>query len=176
MPRSCLHLQFKRTSKRLCIEILKQAVNLGEGPIMAVVTNSATTKQSPSPADNTVPSSELTTDEMAVKAVHKRYEGLVMVRTKAIKGKGAWYWAHLEPNLVCNPGTGVPESVKLRWSLCEALSSTSNPSRKASEHLKRGTCPNYNSDWSPKPNPISSVSPAGMVDLSSPTSSSHLNR
>ncbi|KAL8200855.1 hypothetical protein R6Q57_012194 [Mikania cordata] len=139
---------------------------------MAAVTNTATTKQPPSPAANTVPSSELAADEMAVKAVHKRYEGLVMVRTKAIKGKGAWYWAHLEPNLVRNPGTGVPESVKLRCSLCEALFSASNPSRTASEHLKRGTCPNFNSDWSPKPNPISSVSPAGMVDLSSPTSSS----
>ncbi|KAI3813012.1 hypothetical protein L1987_17725 [Smallanthus sonchifolius] len=115
----------------------------------------------------TTPSTELTTDEMAV---HKRYEGLVMVRTKAIKGKGAWYWAHLEPNLVHNPDTGLPKAVKLRCSLCEALFSASNPSRTASEHLKRGTCPNFNSESSP--NPISSVSPAGMGNLSSPTSSS----
>ncbi|KAI3713349.1 hypothetical protein L1987_71926 [Smallanthus sonchifolius] len=126
---------------------------------MAAVTNTATT-----------PSTELATDEMAVKAVHKRYEGLVMVRTKAIKGKGAWYWAHLEPNLVHNPDTGLPKAVKLRCSLCEALFSASNPSRTASEHLKRGTCPNFNSDSSP--NPISSVSLAGMGSLSSPTSSS----
>ncbi|KAI3501160.1 hypothetical protein L1887_29021 [Cichorium endivia] len=144
---------------------------------MAAVTNTATTQQPPSPPANTaiaqlvpVPSTELTTDEMAVKAVHKRYEGLMMVRTKAIKGKGAWYWAHLEPVLVRNPDTGLPKAVKLRCSLCEALFSASNPSRTASEHLKRGTCPNFNSESSP--NPISSISPAGMVNLSSPTSSS----
>lgn len=144
---------------------------------MAAITNTATTQQPQSQPVNTaiaqlvpVPSSELTTDEMAVKAVHKRYEGLVMVRTKAIKGKGAWYWAHLEPVLVRNPDTGLPKAVKLRCSLCEALFSASNPSRTASEHLKRGTCPNFNSDCSPKP--ISSISPAGMVNLSSPTSSS----
>ncbi|XP_024995393.1 uncharacterized protein LOC112528603 [Cynara cardunculus var. scolymus] len=150
---------------------------------MAAVTNTATTQQPQSQPANTaiaqlvpVPSSELTTDEMAVKAVHKRYEGLVMVRTKAIKGKGAWYWAHLEPVLVPNPDSGLPKAVKLRCSLCEALIevfalfSASNPSRTASEHLKRGTCPNFNSECSPKP--ISSISPAGMVNLSSPTSSS----
>ncbi|KAI3710965.1 hypothetical protein L2E82_40765 [Cichorium intybus] len=144
---------------------------------MAAVTNTATTQQPPSPPANTaiaqlvpVPSTELSTDEMAVKAVHKRYEGLMMVRTKAIKGKGAWYWAHLEPVLVRNPDTGLPKAVKLRCSLCEALFSASNPSRTASEHLKRGTCPNFNSESSP--NPISSISPAGMVNLSSPTSSS----
>ncbi|XP_052625100.1 uncharacterized protein LOC111877642 [Lactuca sativa] len=152
---------------------------------MAAVTNTAaatttTTQQPQSPPANTaiaaatqlvpVPSTELTTDEMAVKAVHKRYEGLMMVRTKAIKGKGAWYWAHLEPVLVRNQDTGLPKAVKLRCSLCEALFSASNPSRTASEHLKRGTCPNFNSESSP--NPISSISPAGMVNLSSPTSSS----
>ncbi|KAK1438699.1 hypothetical protein QVD17_04509 [Tagetes erecta] len=134
---------------------------------MAAVTNTnntPTNQQPPSSPVNTpitqivsVQSSELTSDEMAVKAVHKRYEGLVMVRTKAIKGKGAWYWAHLEPNLVRNPDTGLPKAVKLRCSLCEALFSASNPSRTASEHLKRGTCPNFNSDSSP--NPISSISP-----------------
>ncbi|KAK9071895.1 hypothetical protein SSX86_008326 [Deinandra increscens subsp. villosa] len=144
---------------------------------MAAVTNTATTQQPTSPPANTaitqlvpVPPPELTADEMAVKVVHKRYEGLVMVRTKAIKGKGAWYWAHLEPVLVRNPDTGLPKAVKLRCSLCEALFSASNPSRTASEHLKRGTCPNFNSESSP--NPISSISPAGMVSLSSPTSSS----
>ncbi|KAM0015439.1 putative transcription factor/ chromatin remodeling BED-type(Zn) family [Helianthus debilis subsp. tardiflorus] len=126
--------------------------------------NTATTQQPPSPAAaNTaitqlvpVPTpTELTTDEMAVKVVHKRYEGLVMVRTKAVKGKGAWYWAHLEPILVHNPETGLPKAVKLRCCLCEAVFSASNPSRTASEHLKRGTCPNFNSDSAPGPNPIS---------------------
>ncbi|KAL1559762.1 hypothetical protein AAHA92_10068 [Salvia divinorum] len=92
-------------------------------------------------------------DELAAKLAHKRFEGLVMVRTKAIKGKGAWYWAHLEPILVHNSDTGLPKAVKLRCSLCDAIFSASNPSRTASEHLKRGTCPNFAST----PNPISSL-------------------
>ncbi|CAI8593535.1 unnamed protein product [Vicia faba] len=83
-------------------------------------------------------------DDIAAKAVNKRYEGLVTVRTKAIKGKGAWYWTHLEPILVRNPDSGLPKSVKLKCSLCEAVFSASNPSRTASEHLKRGTCSNFN--------------------------------
>ncbi|KAL7167334.1 hypothetical protein ACSBR2_037909 [Camellia fascicularis] len=108
-------------------------------------------------------------DEVAAKAVQKRHEGLVMVRTKAIKGKGAWYWAHLEPILVHNSDTGLPKAVKLRCSLCDALFSASNPSRTASEHLKRGTCPNFNS----APKPISSVSPTSLPGLTSPSSTSH---
>ncbi|KAI3787628.1 hypothetical protein L1987_42231 [Smallanthus sonchifolius] len=140
---------------------------------MAAVTNTPTTQQPPSPPANTdiivpVPTTELTADEMAVKVVRKRYEGLMMVRTKAIKGKGAWYWAHLEPILVHHSDTGLPKVVKLRCCLCEAVFSASNPSRTASEHLKRGTCPNFNSESSP--NPISSVSPPGMGSLASPTS------
>ncbi|KAK9277788.1 hypothetical protein L1049_007335 [Liquidambar formosana] len=111
-------------------------------------------------AANTTPpvdsSTSVSADEQAAKAVHKRYEGLVMVRTKAIKGKGAWYWAHLEPMLVHNHDTGLPKAVKLRCSLCDAVFSASNPSRTASEHLKRGTCPNFNSVVKP----ISSVSPS----------------
>ncbi|KAG9445390.1 hypothetical protein H6P81_016730 [Aristolochia fimbriata] len=94
-------------------------------------------------------------DDLTAKAVHKRYEGLITVRTKAIKGKGAWYWAHLEPILVLNNDTGLPKAVKLRCSLCEATFSASNPSRTASEHLKRGTCPNFTS----APKPLSSISP-----------------
>ena len=104
-------------------------------------------------------------EELTAKALHKRYEGLVTVRTKAIKGKGAWYWAHLEPMLVHNTDTGLPKAVKLRCSLCDAVFSASNPSRTASEHLKRGTCPNFNS----VAKPISSVSPtAAMVSSPSP--------
>ncbi|CAN1258709.1 hypothetical protein LINPERPRIM_LOCUS9960 [Linum perenne] len=80
-----------------------------------------------------------------------------MVRNKAIKGKGAWYWAHLEPLLVHNADTGLPKAVKLRCSLCDAVFSASNPSRTASEHLKRGTCPNFNASI---PKPISSISPS----------------
>ncbi|PKA53115.1 hypothetical protein AXF42_Ash019023 [Apostasia shenzhenica] len=82
-------------------------------------------------------------EDLKAKAVNKRYEGLVMVRTKAIKGKGAWYWAHLEPILVPSSDSGEPKAVKLRCSLCDARFSASNPSRTASEHLKRGTCPNF---------------------------------
>ncbi|RWR87546.1 hypothetical protein CKAN_01649500 [Cinnamomum micranthum f. kanehirae] len=95
-------------------------------------------------------------DDMAAKAVQKRFEGLVTVRSKAIKGKGAWYWAHLEPILVQSSDTGQPKAVKLRCSLCDAVFSASNPSRTASEHLKRGTCPNFAST----PKPISSISPS----------------
>ncbi|KAK3038492.1 hypothetical protein RJ639_029790 [Escallonia herrerae] len=122
-------------------------------------TNSGTA--TPQPAENSA-------EELAAKVVHKRYEGLVTVRTKAVKGKGAWYWAHLEPILVHNSDTGLPKAVKLRCSLCEAVFSASNPSRTASEHLKRGTCPNFNST----PRPISSVSPSDAVSLGSPSSSS----
>ncbi|KAI4327067.1 hypothetical protein L6164_019569 [Bauhinia variegata] len=110
-------------------------------------------------------------DELTAKAVHKRYEGLVMVRTKAIKGKGAWYWAHLEPMLVHNAETGLPKTVKLRCELCDAVFSASNPSRTASEHLKRGTCPNFNS----VAKPISSVSPTSAIATSPSSSSVHHN-
>ncbi|KAI3793075.1 hypothetical protein L1987_35688 [Smallanthus sonchifolius] len=101
------------------------------------------------------------TEDMAVRAVNKRYEGLTTVRTKAIKGKGAWYWAHLEPILVRNPDTDDPKAVKLRCNLCEAVFSASNPSRTASEHLKRGTCPNFNSVLKPS---------SSLPPLSSPSS------
>ncbi|KAJ4844033.1 hypothetical protein Tsubulata_024669 [Turnera subulata] len=90
----------------------------------------------------TDPSSS-TPDDTAARAVTKRYEGLVTVRNKAIKGKGAWYWAHLEPILLKNPDTDLPRAVKLRCSLCDAAFSASNPSRTASEHLKRGACPHF---------------------------------
>ncbi|KAI3689620.1 hypothetical protein L2E82_47583 [Cichorium intybus] len=135
---------------------------------MAASTSTASAQQSPPPPPP--PPVTESTDETAAKIVHKRYEGLVMVRTKAIKGKGAWYWAHLEPILAHNPDTGLPKAVKLRCCLCGAVFSASNPSRTASEHLKRGTCPNFNSDSSPKP--ISAISPTGMMNLTSPASSS----
>ncbi|KAK7270786.1 hypothetical protein RJT34_26208 [Clitoria ternatea] len=120
-------------------------------------------------------------DDIAVKAVNKRYEGLITVRTKAIKGKGAWYWAHLEPILIRNPDTGLPKSVKLKCSLCDSVFSASNPSRTASEHLKRGTCSNFSSGLRPgsvpSPLPISSITPGSnrkrgspQMGVSSPTS------
>ncbi|KAK7344072.1 hypothetical protein VNO77_13315 [Canavalia gladiata] len=96
-------------------------------------------------------------EDVAVRAVNKRYEGLLTVRTRAIKGKGAWYWAHLEPILVRNADSGAPKSVKLKCSLCDSLFSASNPSRTASEHLKRGTCPNFTHSSLPSPSPISTV-------------------
>lgn len=111
----------------------------------------------------TVETSSVSSDELAAKVAHKRFEGLVMVRTKAIKGKGAWYWAHLEPILVHNSDTGLPKAVKLRCSLCDAVFSASNPSRTASEHLKRGTCPNFAS----APKPISSVPSSPSVSVAS---------
>lgn len=106
-------------------------------------------------------------EDLAVKAVSKRYEGLVTVRTKAIKGKGAWYWTHLEPILIRNPDTNLPKAVKLKCTLCDSAFSASNPSRTASEHLKRGTCPNFNSVLKP----ISHLPP-----LASPSSQNHRKR
>ncbi|CAI9092085.1 OLC1v1027233C1 [Oldenlandia corymbosa var. corymbosa] len=106
-------------------------------------------------------------DDVAVKAVNKRYEALVTVRTKAIKGKGAWYWAHLEPVILRNPENSLPKAVKLKCGLCDSFFSASNPSRTASEHLKRGTCPNFNSVLKP----ISQLPP-----LASPTSQNHRKR
>ncbi|KAL9310440.1 putative transcription factor/ chromatin remodeling BED-type(Zn) family [Arabidopsis thaliana] len=132
---------------------------------MATTTNATTTatqQQTQSPTQQ--PSAE----ELATKALQKRYEGLMMVRTKAVKGKGAWYWSHLEPILLHNTDTGFPKAVKLRCSLCDAVFSASNPSRTASEHLKRGTCPNFNS----LPKPISIISPSPPP----PPSSSHRKR
>jgi len=102
-------------------------------------------------------------DELSAKTLQKRYEGLVTVRTRAIKGKGAWYWIHLEPILFQNQDTGVAKAVKLRCGLCSALFSASNPSRTASEHLKRGTCPNFNGAVS---NPISSMPPKTITSAS----------
>ncbi|KAL7612493.1 uncharacterized protein LOC111903260 [Lactuca sativa] len=110
------------------------------------------------------------TEDMAIRAVNKRYEGLSTIRAKATKGKGAWYWAHLEPILVRNPDTNDPKAVKLRCNLCEAVFSASNPSRTASEHLKRGTCPNFNSLLKHS-SPSSSLPP-----LSSPSSQSNRKR
>ncbi|KAI4351893.1 hypothetical protein L6164_006197 [Bauhinia variegata] len=123
-------------------------------------TNSTSTEPLPSP------------DDIAVKAVNKRYEGLVTVRTKAIKGKGAWYWAHLEPILVRNTDTGLPKSVKLKCSLCDSVFSASNPSRTASEHLKRGTCPNFSSGLRPN----SSLSPLPISTVAMPVSNNHKKR
>ncbi|GMJ06579.1 hypothetical protein like AT1G12380 [Hibiscus trionum] len=117
------------------------------------------------PAD---PSSS-STEDPAAKAVSKRYEGLVTVRTKATKGKGAWYWAHLEPILVRDPESSLPKAVKLKCSLCHAVFSASNPSRTASEHLKRGTCPNFSSGLRPGP----SLSPLPISSLTSPSSVSY---
>ncbi|KAK4761591.1 hypothetical protein SAY87_029475 [Trapa incisa] len=124
----------------------------------AATTNAASpTSQPPPPlsAAAAPPLDSVSADELAAKTATKRYEGLVMVRTKAVRGKGAWYWAHLEPVLVHSTDTGLPKAVKLRCSLCDSVFSASNPSRTASEHLKRGTCPNFASS----PNPISEIPP-----------------
>ncbi|KAD5961288.1 hypothetical protein E3N88_12761 [Mikania micrantha] len=107
-------------------------------------------------------------EDMSARAVNKRFESLSMVRAKAVKGKGAWYWAHLEPILVRSPETDDPKAVKLRCNLCEAVFSASNPSRTASEHLKRRACPNFDSVLKP------SSSSSSLPPLSSP--SSHSNR
>ncbi|KAF3323826.1 hypothetical protein FCM35_KLT11293 [Carex littledalei] len=127
-----------------------------------MATESAPTEAVVGPSPS--PSPSITSEETAARAVQKRFEGLMTVRAKAIKGKGAWYWAHLEPVLVQSNDTNLPKAVKLRCSLCDAVFSASNPSRTASEHLKRGTCPNFSmppstSSASSPPRPISSIPP-----------------
>uniref|UniRef100_A0A0D9W2V8 DUF7963 domain-containing protein n=1 Tax=Leersia perrieri TaxID=77586 RepID=A0A0D9W2V8_9ORYZ len=101
-------------------------------------------------------------------AARKRYEALMQVRAKAVKGKGAWYWAHLEPVLVPPPASGVPpKAARLRCLLCAATFSASNPSRTASEHLKRGACPNFAAPPGPPPHQASSVVPISSIPPSS---------
>ncbi|KAK9103578.1 hypothetical protein Sjap_020832 [Stephania japonica] len=129
------------------------ATQTGETSLAKKTGDNTSSSTTPPPQPS---SSSLAGEEVTAKAVHKRYEGLVTVRTKAIRGKGAWYWAHLEPILVHNTDTGLAKAVKLRCSLCDAVFSASNPSRTASEHLKRGTCPNFSS----LPKPLSSISPS----------------
>ncbi|XP_057988659.1 uncharacterized protein LOC110654958 isoform X4 [Hevea brasiliensis] len=126
----------------------------------------ASTSSTPTDPSSSAP------EDTAAKTFNKRYEGLVAIRSKAIKGKGAWYWAHLEPILIRNPDTSFPKAVKLKCSFCDALFSASNPSRTASEHLKRGTCPNFNSDL--RPNSV--VSPLPISPLPSPPSHNHRKR
>ncbi|XP_011654871.1 uncharacterized protein LOC101211175 isoform X1 [Cucumis sativus] len=113
------------------------------------------------------------TEDLATKALNKRYECLVTVRTKAIKGKGAWYWAHLEPVLIRNPTNSLPKAVKLKCSLCDSVFSASNPSRTASEHLKRGTCPNLSSI---SRSIASAASPLPISSIPSPTLHNHKKR
>ncbi|CAD6264106.1 unnamed protein product [Miscanthus lutarioriparius] len=101
-------------------------------------------------------------------AARKRYEALVQVRAKAIKGKGAWYWAHLEPVLVPPPASGQPPKMaRLRCTLCAATFSASNPSRTASEHLKRGACPNFASPLAASAPPVSTAPPLAIAAASS---------
>ncbi|CAN1186099.1 hypothetical protein LINPERPRIM_LOCUS35953 [Linum perenne] len=115
--------------------------------------------------------------EPTAKAAHKRYECLVTVRNKAIKGKGAWYWSHLEPILIRNSDTGIPNSVKLRCSLCDSVFSASNPSRTASEHLKSRKCPNFVASTPSPPQPISSIPPpvSGVKRTAAASSSSFVH-
>ncbi|MED6144170.1 hypothetical protein PIB30_013056 [Stylosanthes scabra] len=137
-------------------------------------TNSTSTE--PDPLTPTA-TATATDDGGFTRAANKRYQSLITVRTRAIKGKGAWYWAHLEPLLVRTGSGGCP-AVKLRCSLCDAVFSASNPSRTASEHLKRGTCPNFNHINSslPSPSPASSVSPAIVSNSNLNNNGNHCNR
>uniref|UniRef100_A0A453AF06 DUF7963 domain-containing protein n=1 Tax=Aegilops tauschii subsp. strangulata TaxID=200361 RepID=A0A453AF06_AEGTS len=111
-------------------------------------------------------------------AARKRYEALMQVRAKALKGKGAWYWGHLEPVLVPPPASGAPpKAARLRCALCAATFSASNPSRTATEHLKRGACPNFAAAQGapppppPPPPPQNQHQQLQLVAVSSPASS-----
>ncbi|KAG6425722.1 hypothetical protein SASPL_116168 [Salvia splendens] len=59
--------------------------------------------------------------EAAEDAVNKRYARLLSLRTKAVDGKGAWYWAHFDPILIRNPDTNLAKSVKLNRITASAL-------------------------------------------------------
>ncbi|KAG0449878.1 hypothetical protein HPP92_027175 [Vanilla planifolia] len=84
--------------------------------------------------------------EAAAKEVSRRFEALLSVRSKAMKGKGAWYWAHLEPLLLQGQEPGLAMAVKASLLLCDAVFSASILlARLPSEHLKRGACPSFNS-------------------------------
>ncbi|XP_047065222.1 uncharacterized protein LOC124673136 [Lolium rigidum] len=112
-------------------------------------------------------------------AARKRYDALMQVRAKAVKGKGAWYWGHLEPVLVPPPASGAPpKAARLRCGLCAATFSASNPSRTATEHLKRGACPNFAAAQGappppppPPPPPHHQNQQLQLVTVSSPASS-----
>ncbi|TKY45044.1 hypothetical protein E2542_SST31328 [Spatholobus suberectus] len=138
----------------------ESTVTTSQHPVLTLHLRDPLAAMTSSTSTDPLPASD---DDAAVRAVNKRFEGLLTVRTKAIKGKGAWYWAHLEPILVPSPDTGLPKSVKLKCSLCDSVFSASNPSRTASEHLKRGTCANFAATLRPgslpSPLPISSVTP-----------------
>nr|CAB3478430.1 unnamed protein product [Digitaria exilis] len=129
-------------------------------------TASAEEDQAAASASAPAPAPAMGGEEAAARAAQKRYEALLAVRAKAVKGKGAWYWAHLEPVLLPPADTGMPpKAVKLRCALCSAVFSASNPSRTASEHLKRGTCPNF---AAPPPGPA-----AASASQQSPTPTPH---
>ncbi|KAG6470477.1 hypothetical protein ZIOFF_071550 [Zingiber officinale] len=103
-------------------------------------------------------------EDPTARAARKRYERLLAVRSKATKGKGAWYWVHLEPILVTAAGAAYPSAAKLRCTLCASLFSASNPSRTASEHLKRRACPHFSSPSSASAAPDRAASLAAPVD------------
>lgn len=67
-----------------------------------------------------------------------------------------------------NQETGAAKAVKLRCGLCGALFSASNPSRTASEHLKRGTCPNFNGAI---PKPLACAPPPRTIQTASGSTS-----
>ncbi|KAL9993408.1 putative ribonuclease H-like superfamily [Helianthus debilis subsp. tardiflorus] len=129
---------------------------------MATEATTSTTQQ-PLPPPVTTESTQST----AKKTGKNRFEGLLTIRTKAINGKGAWYWSHLEPIIINNSDNASPNAVKLRCCLCDAVFSASNPSRTASEHLKRGTCPNFDNG---SPNAVN-PKPTSVTSLPSPTTS-----
>jgi len=52
-------------------------------------------------------------DVASICIIHKCFEGLLAFCTKAIKGKGTWYWAHLEPILIPHPEPSTMSSLLL---------------------------------------------------------------
>lgn len=67
-----------------------------------------------------------------------------------------------------NSNTSLPKSVKLNFSLCDAIFLALNLSQTTSKNLKRGTCPNFNSSISSKTHLLCFL-PSSMLTLTSPS-------
>ncbi|KAL4194517.1 hypothetical protein AMTRI_Chr05g69040 [Amborella trichopoda] len=102
-------------------------------------------------------------DDVSAKGVLKRYEGLRLCAQRPLKAREL--------------GIGLISSTSYFNALSATLFSASNPSRTASEHPKRGTCPNFTANL---PKPLSSfptILPISPPSLSAPiATSSHSSR
>jgi hypothetical protein len=119
------------------------------GPPQSHPSGLPSTSAAPPPADSSAPTSLITRKKYSGKVLspeewQQYYEKLNNQRSFAMAnpGKGAWFWEHLEPQLV-RGSDGVTLAVKLHCRCCGLILGASNPSRTAAEHLRSGACPNF---------------------------------